>query len=563
MKLAVGFGGLLLILVAMGFLAYSSVGRLAHISNQVDEVMIKKDMASQIEAAIEKQSSGVRGFLLAGNEDLLKHDEEGRKQFADNMEKLGKLLTHEEGKKLHAEILHSYQEFRGTYDREIQMRRTGKTKEAVAVAFGSQMNSTRTQLGTEVADMATFQDKLKEEELKEQSAVELRARTLVIILAVAGIGLGLGIATLITRSITGTLTGMVVLIQEIAANNLTAEDVTVTSADETGRAGAALNQMKNNLRNIIQSIATTAEHVASASEEISSSATQQAQSAETQKDQTVQVATAMQEMSSTVISVSDSCNKAADAARQAAETARLGGSIVDGTLTKMRVIAESVGGTAKKMAELGKSSDQIGRIIGVIDDIADQTNLLALNAAIEAARAGEQGRGFAVVADEVRKLAERTTTATKEIAQMIKNIQNETRVAVTAMENGTKQVEEGVTSTTKAGDSLRAIIQMSEEVGGMITEIATAANEQSSTTEQVNQNIDQIAKLGKESAIGAQQSATACQDLSGLALDLQTMVGKFKLEQGFASAKLTTDRNINHVHEVHPVKSKAFAATNR
>src|SRR5579864_8597777 len=143
MKLAVGFGGLLLILVAMGFMAYRSVGRLADISNQVDEAMVKKDMASQIEAAIEKQSSGVRGFLLAGNEDLLKHDEEGRKQFADNMEKLGKLLTHEEGKKLHAEILHSYQEFRGTYDREIQMRRTGKTKEAVAVAFGSQMNSTR------------------------------------------------------------------------------------------------------------------------------------------------------------------------------------------------------------------------------------------------------------------------------------------------------------------------------------------------------------------------------------------------------------------------------------
>jgi methyl-accepting chemotaxis protein len=243
----------------------------------------------------------------------------------------------------------------------------------------------------------------------------------------------------------------------------------------------------------------------------------------------------MQEMSSTVTSVSDSCNKAADAASQAAETARQGGSIVEATLAKMRVIAESVGATARKMEELGKSSDQIGRIIGVIDDIADQTNLLALNAAIEAARAGEQGRGFAVVADEVRKLAERTTTATKEITQMIKNVQDETKVAVTAMESGTKQVEEGVASTAKAGDSLRAIIQMSEQVGGMIAEIATAATEQASTTEQVNGNVDQISRLVKESAIGAQQSATACHDLSGLALDLQTMVGKFKLEEGFAA----------------------------
>src|SRR6202035_2564381 len=116
---------------------------------------------------------------------------------------------------------------------------------------------------------------------------------------------------------------------------------------------------------------------------------------------------------------------------------------VDATLTKMKVIAESVGAAARKMEELGKSSDQIGQIIGVIDDIADQTNLLALNAAIEAARAGEQRRGFAVVADEVRKLAERTSKATKEIATMIQNIQDETKTAVLAMESGTKQVEAG------------------------------------------------------------------------------------------------------------------------
>ena len=257
--------------------------------------------------------------------------------------------------------------------------------------------------------------------------------------------------------------------------------------------------------------------------------------------------------------VSDNSNKAADAARNAAETAKHGGSIVQDTLAKMRVIADSVGQTARKMEQLGKSSDQIGRIIGVIDEIADQTNLLALNAAIEAARAGEQGRGFAVVADEVRKLAERTTTATKEIAQMIKNIQDETKIALTAMEQGTKQVEEGVASTAQAGDSLHGIIQMSDEVNEMITHIATAAAEQSSATEQVNSNMDQISKLVNESALGAQQSAKACQDLSGLALDLQKMASNFKLrdQQTTFGAARAASHSEGHSE---PDRPKAYSA---
>jgi len=567
MKLGGGFGILLILLVATGFVAYNAVGQLADISNRVDEIMLKKDMASQIEAAIEKQTTGVRGFLLAGKEDLLKHDEEGKQEFSDNMDRLGKILTTEEGKRLHAEIQRSYNEFRNFADREVELRRAGKLKDAEAVMMAPQTMEVRAQLRKNLAALIALESKLKEQLTGEQSAIESHARSLVLMLALTGIAVGLLVGILVTRSITAAIARMLGLIQEIAANNLAVEDMSITSQDEIGRAGTALNRMKNNLREMIQSIAGTAEHVASASEEISSSATQQAQGAETQKDQTTQVATAMQEMSSTVLQVSDNSNKAAEASRQAADTARHGGGIVEDTLCKMRAIAESVRGTAQKMEELGKSSDQIGRIIGVIDDIADQTNLLALNAAIEAARAGEQGRGFAVVADEVRKLAERTTTATKEIAQMIKNIQDETKTAVTAMEAGNRQVEEGVKSTAQAGDALKEIIRMAEQVGEMITHIATAATEQSSASEQVNGNMDQIARLIKESAVGAQQSAKACQDLSGLALDLQKMVGSFRLDAANRYADERRDRHSKHAAAVsgelaaHPEASaKALAA---
>jgi methyl-accepting chemotaxis protein len=360
---------------------------------------------------------------------------------------------------------------------------------------------------------------------------------------VCAVILGFAMATAMGRTISLAMARMLAQLQEIAANNLAIDDVAVESNDEIGQAGLALNTMKNNLRDLIQTIATTAEQVASASEEISSAANEQSQSASAQTEQTSHVAVAMQEMSATVRQVSDNSATATEASRRAAETAREGGAIVEDVLSKMRAIAESVQGTARKLEDLGKSSDKIGRIAGVIDQIADQTNLLALNAAIEAARAGEHGRGFAVVADEVRKLAERTTSATKEIAQMITSIQDGTKTAVGAMQAGSSQVAVGVEFTGRAGESLKQIIQMSEQVGEMIVQIATAATEQSKASDDINQNMEQIATLVRESADGAQHSARACQNLSGLALDLQKMVGNFRLagnasgagRQGFGS----------------------------
>lgn len=531
MKLTAGFGVVLLLLGTVGFFSYTTISQLSGMSGQVDERGMKVERSYAIEAAIEQQTAGVRGFLLAGGEDLLKQDENGKNQYHDELTILLNTVGTDAGKRALSEIPRAYDAYRSVLDLEVQLRRAGKTTDATSLASSAHTSELRAELRKAVHDFILDQQQKKGEVLKQQAAIEKNAGIFVAVLSLAALALGTVATLFLSRSLSARVASMVRMMQEIASNNLGVDDIPVTCEDELGRANRALNIMKNNLRAMIQSIAQTAEHLASASEQISSSAAQQAQSAETQKDQASQVATAMQEMSSTVQQVSENSNRAAEASRQAAETALHGGGTVDETLAKMRMIASAVSGTAKKVEELGKRSDEIGRIVGVIDDIADQTNLLALNAAIEAARAGEQGRGFAVVADEVRKLAERTTSATKEIAHMIKNIQDETRLAVTAMETGTRQVEEGVTSTAEAGKSLKQIIDMAEQVGEMITHIATAATEQASASEQVNQSMDQIARLIHESAAGSQEAAKACQHLSGLALDLQKMVSDFQLGQ--------------------------------
>jgi methyl-accepting chemotaxis protein len=340
----------------------------------------------------------------------------------------------------------------------------------------------------------------------------------------------------VSRSIFVRLQDMVGRMKDIAEGegDLT-KRLHLHSNDEVAELARWFNVLMDRLHQTLCQVANSTQSLVTAGEEMSSSSREQAEGAEAQKDQTAQVATAMQEMAATVQQVSENSNSAAVASQKAAETAREGGKVVEETLSRMRAIADSVGDTAKKVQELGKRSDQIGQIVGVINDIADQTNLLALNAAIEAARAGEQGRGFAVVADEVRKLAERTSTATKEIADMIRSIQAETKSAVEAMQAGTQQVEMGVESTSQAGQSLQGIIQMTEQVGEMIAHIATASTEQSSATEEVSGNIGKITKIANASAAAAQQISAALEDLSGLAQNLQQLVGQFKLnsaEQG-------------------------------
>ncbi len=305
--------------------------------------------------------------------------------------------------------------------------------------------------------------------------------------------------------------------------------------DDIGKLFLGFNKSVKNITRIIDSVIQTVEATASASAQISSSAEQMAAGAHEQSSQAAEVTAAVEEMSKTIMDTSKNSSIAADAAKHAGEVAKEGDNAVNQTIEGMNRIALVVKKSADTVQALGTNSSQIGEIIQVIDDIADQTNLLALNAAIEAARAGEQGRGFAVVADEVRKLAERTTKATKEIAGMITQIQRDTEGAVSSMEEGTQEVEKGKLLADKSGESLKEIIKGTEKVADVITQVAAASEEQSAMSEEITKNIEGINSVTHESAAGVQQIAKASEDLNRLTINLQQLISKFKTNKAHMS----------------------------
>ena len=329
---------------------------------------------------------------------------------------------------------------------------------------------------------------------------------------------------------------------KFSEGDLTVNVVPEKEDDAIGKLFNGFNKSVQNIRTIVENVSEAVEATASAGTEISSSAEEMAAGAQEQSSQTTEIASAVEEMTKTILETSQNSSRSAEAAKSAGAIAKEGGKVVNQTIEGMNRISEVVKKSAETVNALGKGSDQIGEIVQVINDIADQTNLLALNAAIEAARAGEQGRGFAVVADEVRKLAERTTKATKEIAVMIKQIQKDTSGAVDSMNKGTEEVEKGKALADKAGQSLKEIIVGVEQVVDMSMQVAAASEEQSSAAEQISKNIEAISNVTHESATGIQQIARSAEDLSRLTVNLQELTARFKLQGGREKAKSPNDK---------------------
>lgn len=323
---------------------------------------------------------------------------------------------------------------------------------------------------------------------------------------------------------------LLIEMRKFADGDLTVRLTSEHKDDVIGKLFLGFNEVATNIQQIIVNVFKSVTVTASAASQISVSSEEMAHGAITQTNQTAEVANSIEEITKRIIDSSKNSNIASKAAEKAGQIAQEGGEVVSETINGMNRIAEVVRKSAETVHLLGNSSNQIGEIIQVINDIADQTNLLALNAAIEAARAGEQGRGFAVVADEVRKLAERTSKATKEIEGMINIIQKDTSEAIASMNEGTKEVEKGKKLADKSGQSLKEIIIGAQQVVNVINKVAEAGEEQSIASQQISKNIDAISNITNETSGGIQQIAKAAQELSRLTDNMQDLISRFKID---------------------------------
>jgi methyl-accepting chemotaxis protein len=409
----------------------------------------------------------------------------------------------------------------------IQLSLEHKQDEAIALLLQEAIPLTQ-KVQEAFDDQVKFRQENVDAAYRNSVAVFDRAKLVQLGAGAVAIVLGLVSVLLLTRNFTTRIKRVADAMSRVADGDLTAH-LQVHADDEIGSLGKSINRMLDSTGAMIASIRDTATELASSAELLFAVNEQIATSAEEVAAQTMTVATASEQMSSTSMEIAHNCSLAADSSRQGSDLTVQGVAVVQESVAGMNRIAEKVQQSALTVENLGSRSEQIGEIVGTIEDIADQTNLLALNAAIEAARAGEQGRGFAVVADEVRALAERTTRATKEIGQMIRAIQSETKSAVAAMQEGVREVERGTSDAAKSGVALASIRSQIDAVSQQINQISTAAEEQMATTTEITNNIQQITEVVQLSASCSHDSADASKSLLLHSGELHRLVKLFTL----------------------------------
>ena len=533
--LAWGFGLVIALIVGMTiivFLKSDSVSRNAS--------LLAEDVNPKVTATATIRLNVVRNWantlLLAqvtdGDESKRITDEmsANSKAISENFELLTKTLPDEPGKSMLAAALKARQDYTDNRKKYLELLKAEAKDDAVKF-LGATLRVNIAAYTDAIGKIFDFESakmvSVSKDTLAQSSSLKTSTLSIAVAVALISIAAAYVVGTAVQRILGGDAHYASQVAREIAAGNLSVE--VSAQVNNTDSLLYSMKIMRDKLREMVIGIQASAEQVGRSAEQLAHTSASVAAASAQQSEATSATAAAVEEMTVGIESIAQSANSAQTFSQDASALSRKGGEVIHGAASEMEKIAGSVESSSAIIGGLEQQSSEIAKIVSVIKDIADQTNLLALNAAIEAARAGEQGRGFAVVADEVRKLAERTTQSTQLIAQTINSIQVGTKSAVDSMIDGVDQVRSGTLLAKQAGESIREIQGGAEHVVSVVSDISNALKEQSKASAEIARNIENIAQMVEENNSSSEQAATAAHQLKKLAEELSASVRSFRV----------------------------------
>ncbi len=530
-KLFFGFGiviALLLIISAYTFFfILSTDSKVQDVDERIDKILYAAEIQREVNNIHLKARKLFLTNDLSKKQEIMKEIEEHRKYYRKRMEDLDKITRSKEGKQSLQNLINASNETRDANNKALQLALEGKNQEAIEL-YMKEVESKAGNREKALNELVQFYYKTANKRIEEVNDALRLELVILVIMASASTAIAVFFALFISRSVKKPVAELKTTLEKVAQGDLSVE-AKVESRDELGMISQSVNEAITSIKRLIAESKTISSSLASSSEQLSATTEEISRNLKSQTERASQIASAAEEMSQTVVDIAKNASNIAEVSVTTASVAKEGKDMTTNTAQEIKVIEGAIGKLSEVINVLGERSRQIGEIVTVIKDIADQTNLLALNAAIEAARAGEQGRGFAVVADEVRKLAERTTKATDEIADMIRGIQTEVDVAEGSMEDATKKVASGVELSNRSAEILGQILSKAQELQGMIQQIASATEQMSSVTDHITQDIGSIAEGSKEISLAVEQSAQTASDIARLGGELQTAIGRFRV----------------------------------
>lgn len=529
-RLTLGFGLLALLILIQGGVALSKMSQMDARQNEISENWLPAIMAvAKVRYTITRYRVFALRALIDNSADALSRTEARLAEVGEDVDKAMKgyesLITEDEERKTFATLVDKKKRYIANAQQVLSLVKAGNQDDAKALVEREQ-NALADQIASDLQVLFDINNKGAQASTQDADAAYSSSRALTITSILIALALTGVLSVVVTKSITTPIQDALVATERVAGGNLS-QRIEAEGQDEPARLLAGLSLMQDSLRNTIREIANSSTQLAAATEELSSVAEDATRTLHRQNDEIQQAATAITEMSAAVDEVARNATSTSEASNESSSYAKEGRLKVQQTVASIQAMTDEVVKTSQLVEGLADQSQNIGKVLDVIRAIAEQTNLLALNAAIEAARAGEAGRGFAVVADEVRALASRTRTSTQEIEEMMGKIQEGSGAAVSAMRSSADYTQNTLNVAREAGKALDEIYNRSSLISDRNLLIATASEEQAAVAREVDRNIVNISDLSTQTAAGANQTSASASELARLATSLNGLVARF------------------------------------